>query len=231
MSRVFITGSADGLGQVAARKLVDGGHKVYVHGRNEQRASEALAGAPGASGAVTGDLSSLKETQALGDQVNAAGHFDAIIHNAGVYSDRERVLTGDGLMRIFQVNVLAPYLLTALIERPARLVYLTSGMQRSGNPDLEDPQWEHRAWSGSQAYSDSKLYVLMLALAAARLWPTVCSNAVDPGWVPTRMGGAGAPEDLEEGAAGEDGIRGDEGILVHLAAQPAVGAVATAQAQ
>src|SRR3954469_8723816 len=111
MSRVFITGSADGLGQVAARKLVSGGHEVFVHGRDEQRASEALAGIPGASGAVSGDLSSLEETRALAVQVNAVGHFDAIIHNAGVYSDRERVATGDGLMRIFQVNVLAPYLL------------------------------------------------------------------------------------------------------------------------
>src|SRR3954471_14375248 len=110
MSSVFITGSADGLGQLAARKLLSSGHEVCVHGRNERRASEGLAATPGASGDLSGELSSLQETPALADQVNAFGHFDAVIHNAGVYSDRERMLTGDGLMRIFQVNVLAPYL-------------------------------------------------------------------------------------------------------------------------
>jgi NAD(P)-dependent dehydrogenase (short-subunit alcohol dehydrogenase family) len=91
-------------------------------------------------------------------------------------------------------------LLTALITSPDRLVYLSSGMHNGGSADLSDPQWKARRWNGSQAYSDSKLFDAVLALAVARRWPNVLSNAVEPGWVPTRMGGAGAPDDLRLGA-------------------------------
>jgi NAD(P)-dependent dehydrogenase (short-subunit alcohol dehydrogenase family) len=92
--------------------------------------------------------------------------------------------------------VLAPYLLTALINPPARLVYLSSGMHRGGNASLADPQWTRRRWNGAQAYSDSKLFDVVLAFAVARHWPAVLSNALEPGWVPTRMGGPDAPDDL-----------------------------------
>jgi NAD(P)-dependent dehydrogenase (short-subunit alcohol dehydrogenase family) len=100
---------------------------------------------------------------------------------------------------VLAVNVLAPYLLTALIERPARLIYLSSGMHRDGDPSLADIDWISRRWNGVQAYCDSKLFLTAFAAAIARRWPDVRSNAVDPGWVPTRMGGAGAPDDLVQG--------------------------------
>jgi NAD(P)-dependent dehydrogenase (short-subunit alcohol dehydrogenase family) len=200
MSRVFITGSADGLGQMAARLLVAGGHRVVLHARHAARAREAMIAVPGAEEAVTGDLSSIAETTALADQVNALGAFDAIIHNAGIgYRERARDATTDGLPRVLAVNTLAPYILTALIHKPKRLVYLSSGMHRSGDPTLRDLEWNARAWDGSQAYADSKLHDLILAFAVARLWPTVLSNAVEPGWVPTKMGGASAPDDLAKG--------------------------------
>jgi NAD(P)-dependent dehydrogenase (short-subunit alcohol dehydrogenase family) len=96
--------------------------------------------------------------------------------------------------------VLAPYLLTALMTPPDRLVYLTSGMHRSGAANLDDPQWTRRRWSGSAAYSDSKLLDVVLTFAVARRRPDVLANAVDPGWVATRMGGAGAPGDLATGS-------------------------------
>ena len=109
----------------------------------------------------------------------------------------------DGLAHVFAVNVLAPYLLTALIGRtgpgragPGRLVYLSSGMHRGGDASLDDPQWERRRWNGAQAYADSKLFDTVLAFAVARRWPGGRSNAVEPGWVPTRMGGPGAPDDM-----------------------------------
>jgi NAD(P)-dependent dehydrogenase (short-subunit alcohol dehydrogenase family) len=199
MSTVLITGSADGLGLLAARLLIGEGHDVVVHGRNPRRAEDALAAAPGAAGAVSGDLSSIAETTALAEQANAHGRFDAVIHNAGVYRLPRRVETADGLSKVFAVNVLAPYLLTALVDRPDRLIYLSSGLHRGGDPDLGDPQWARRRWNASQAYSDSKLHVVALAFAVARRWSDVRSNVVDPGWVPTRMGGPGAPDDLDQG--------------------------------
>ena len=200
MTRVFITGSADGLGQLAARQLVEGGHQVVLHARSEARAREAMSAVPGAERAVAGDLSSIAETKALAAQVNALGAFDSIIHNAAVgYRERARIATVDGLPHVFAINSLAPYILTALVTRPKRLIYLGSGMHRSGDATLRDLEWKRRGWDGSQAYADSKLHDVLLAFAVARLWPDVLSNAVDPGWVPTKMGGSSAPDDLERG--------------------------------
>lgn len=198
MARVLITGSADGLGLMAGRLLVEQGHDVVLHARNDSRARDTSAVAPGAAQVVVGDLASLDGMRAVAEQ--ADGPFDAVIHNAAVgYQERRRITTVDGLAHVFAVNVLAPYLLTALIPAPARLVYLSSGMHRSGDPGLDDLQWERRRWQGAQAYADSKLLDTILAFAVARRWPSVRSNAVDPGWVATRMGGPGAPDDLSKG--------------------------------
>jgi NAD(P)-dependent dehydrogenase (short-subunit alcohol dehydrogenase family) len=200
MARVFITGSADGLGQMAAQNLVADGHRVVLHARSAERAREALSAVPGAEDAVVGELSRIDDTKALAERVNALGDFDAVIHNAGVgYRERARSATPDGLPLVFAVNTLAPYILTALIHRPKRLVYLSSGMHQSGDSSLRDLEWKSRAWDGSQAYSDSKLHDVILAFAVARLWPDALSNAVEPGWVPTKMGGPSAPDDLSKG--------------------------------
>lgn len=200
MASILITGSADGLGRMAARRLVASDHDVVLHARNAGRARQAMEAVPGARDALVGDLASIAETRAVADQASAAGPFDAVIHNAAVGYREPRVETVDGLEHVFAVNVLAPYLLTALVERPRRLVYLSSGMHRGGDPDLTDLQWRRRRWNGAQAYSDSKLFDLVLAFAVARRWPRVLSNAIDPGWVATKMGGAGAPDDFDEGS-------------------------------
>jgi NAD(P)-dependent dehydrogenase (short-subunit alcohol dehydrogenase family) len=169
MARVFITGSSDGLGLMAARLLIEEGHSVIGHARSEHRAEQTRTALPGAEQVVTGDLSSMEQTRGVAGQVNALGDVDAVIYNAGVGPyERQRVETADGLAHVFEIDVLAPYILTALIARPRRLVYLTSGMHRGGVPALDDPQWEHRAWRGSQAYSDAKLYDLALAMAVGR---------------------------------------------------------------
>jgi NAD(P)-dependent dehydrogenase (short-subunit alcohol dehydrogenase family) len=184
MARVFITGSADGLGRLAAETLVGEGHRVVVHVRSDAR-RDAVGDLldRGASVAV-GDLADRDQTRDLASQVDAIGPMDAVIHNAGVMRGPD----------ILEVNVVAPYLLTALMERPERLVYLSSGMHRGGRAEPSAIERGERI-----SYSDSKLFVTAFAAAVARRWPDVSSNSVDPGWVPTRMGGAGAPDDLRLG--------------------------------
>jgi len=199
MRRIFITGSTDGLGRAAARTLMDEGHEVVLHARSKQRASALADLASRAAGVVIGDLSSAVETRAIADQVNKIGRMHAVIHNAGIYREPARGATPEGHAKVLTVNTLAPYILTALIERPDRLIYLSSGMHRGGAGSLSDVGWTQRRWDTNRGYSESKLYVTALAFAVARRWPKVLSNAVDPGWVPTKMGGAGAPDDLEMG--------------------------------
>ena len=199
MSRIFITGSADGLGRAAAGVLIGEGHDVVLHARTRERAAALGDLAPNSAGVVIGDLGSAAQTRDLADQVNSIGPMDAVIHNAGVYLEPSRSATAEGHATTLAVNTLAPYLLTALIGRPGRLVYLSSGMHHGGAGSLRDIDWTQRRWTAATAYSESKLHITALALKVARAWPEVLSNAVDPGWVPTRMGGAGAPDDLEMG--------------------------------
>src|SRR3984957_5386713 len=196
MARIFITGSADGLGLMAAEILTRQGHAVTLHARNDRRAEDARQGLPSADAVVAGGLGTIAGRRGVAGAANALGRFDAVIHNAGVGYREPRVETDDGLEHVFAINVLAPYLLTALITTPDRLAYLSSGMHRGGDAGLDDPQWTRRRWNGAQAYSDSKLFDVALAFAVARRWPAVLSNSLEPGWVPTKMGGPGAPDDL-----------------------------------
>src|SRR5436305_774608 len=185
---------------MAAQLLVEQGHQVVVHGRNDQRAADAMRSVPDAEAVVTGDLSSMPQTRSLAEQVNALGRLDAVIHNAAVgYREQRKIETEDGLPHVFAVNTMAPYLLTALIQRPKRLVYLSSVLHRSGDVALEDVTWKQHRWQGQQAYADTKLHDTLLAFAVARRWPDVLSNAVEPGWVKTKMGGPSATDDLDQG--------------------------------
>jgi NAD(P)-dependent dehydrogenase (short-subunit alcohol dehydrogenase family) len=188
MARIFITGSSDGLGSLAAKMLIDQGHRVVLHARNTERAQHALEKVPGAEKVLVADLSSIEETKRLAEEVNTSGQFDAIIHNAGVYQVPNKL--------IFTVNTLAPYILTCLIHKPERLIYMTSGMHLQGDPGLRDFSRD----TDRYYYSDSKLHDVILAMGVARKWPAVYSNAVNPGWVPTKMGGRSAPDNLERGA-------------------------------
>lgn len=187
MARVFVTGSAGGLGRAAGRALIGQGHQVVLHARHPDRLGEVGDLVDSGAAAVTGDLSSREETRNVAGQVNRLGRMDAVIHNAGVNTGPD----------ILAVNVVAPYLLTVLIERPSRLVYLSSGMHRGGRLSVRGLDAVHAG--ASMSYSDSKLLVTTLAAAIARQWPDVLANAVDPGWVPTRMGGPGARDDLKLG--------------------------------
>jgi NAD(P)-dependent dehydrogenase (short-subunit alcohol dehydrogenase family) len=187
MARIFITGSADGLGQMSAQLLLEQGHQVIIHARNAERRRDALKKTSGAVDVLTADLSRTEETKTLAEKVNQSGSFDVVIHNAGVYHASAK--------EIFAVNTLAPYILTCLIQKPKRLIYLSSGLHLQGRPNLEYVKEN----SDRISYSDSKLHIMMITLALARKWPDVYCNAVNPGWVPTKMGGGNAPDNLQKG--------------------------------
>jgi NAD(P)-dependent dehydrogenase (short-subunit alcohol dehydrogenase family) len=185
---------------MAARLLIEQRHEVVLHGRNDDRSRDALAAAADAGGAVSGDLCTVAGARTVAEAINKLGRFDAVIHNAGIgYRETQRVETEPGVPSVFAVNVLAPYILTALIETPGRLVYVSSGMHRGVRPRMDDLLWTRRAWSGSSAYAESKLCDVLLAFAVARRWKNVRSNALEPGWVATKMGGPSAPDDLHQG--------------------------------
>ena len=211
MSRIFISGSSTGLGLMAGELLASQGHQVVLHARNANRAGDARRALPNVEAIVVGDIETIAGAKDVAAQVNALGHFDAVIHNAAVgYREGHRI-TSDGLPHVFAINTLSAYILTALIERPKRLVYLSSGMHHHADANLDDILWKKRRWNGSAAYAESKLHDTMLAFAIARRWPDVFSNALEPGWVPTKMGGAGAPDDMDQAhltqawlAAGDD---------------------------
>jgi len=188
--RIFITGSSDGLGLLAAQSLIAQGHQVVLHARNHARSQHALDNAHGADTVLIADLAKQDEVEALAREVNNLGRFDAVIHNAGVYTESHE--------SIFKVNCLAPYMLTCLIgtegQKPSRLIYLSSAMHTGGRALLNNLPY-------GTSYSDSKFQIVLLTKAVARAFPDVYANAVNPGWVPTKMGGGGAPDNLEEGAA------------------------------
>jgi NAD(P)-dependent dehydrogenase (short-subunit alcohol dehydrogenase family) len=198
MARIFITGSTTGLGLMAGELLGGEGHDVVLHARNANRADDVRYLMPAAREIVVGDLETIAGAKSVAAQVNALGRFDAVIHNAAVGYREPHRLTTDGLPHLFAINTLSVYLLTALIERPARLIYLSSKMHRRADANFDDMLWTKRPWDASTAYAESKLHDALLAFAVARRWPSVLSNALEPGWVPTRMGGSGAPDDLDQ---------------------------------
>lgn len=187
MARILVTGSADGLGHATAQTLLEAGHDVVVHTRNRTRLAAVSTLLYQGARVVVGDLADIDQVYDVAEQADELGRMDAVIHNAGVNTGRD----------IMPVNVVAPYVLTAQMRRPSRLIYLSSSMHTSGRPLIDGVDWSGRRRSGT--YSDSKLFVTALAAAVARVWPDVLANAVDPGWVPTRMGGPSAPDDLRLG--------------------------------
>jgi len=186
VTRILVTGSTEGLGRAAADALLSAGHDVVVHARDHERAAVLRPLVERGAAMVVGDFTDHRAVRRVAAELGGSEPLDSVIHNAGVWS-------GPAVM---PVNIIAPYLLTALLPGPRRLVYLSSGSHFGGHPSLAGLQGPD---GGAGTYSDSKLYVTALAAAVARLRPAVLSNAVDPGWVPTRMGGPHAPDDLELG--------------------------------
>jgi NAD(P)-dependent dehydrogenase (short-subunit alcohol dehydrogenase family) len=224
MARIFISGSSTGLGLMAGQLLAGQGHRVVLHARDGTRARDAGRALPAADAVVVGDLETIAGAREVAAQANALGRFDAVVHSAAVgYREGQRV-TADGLPHVFAINTLAAYVLTAAIEKPKRLVYLSSGLHHRAHANLDDMLWRQRRWDGATAYAESKLHDVLLAFAVARRWPGVRSNALEPGWVPTRMGGPGAPDDLDQAhrtqawlaASDDEAARTTTGYFYHL---------------
>ncbi|CAA9959881.1 Daunorubicin C-13 ketoreductase [Pyrenophora teres f. maculata] len=215
MARFFITGSSDGLGAATAKALIAKGHSVVLHARNDARAKDAREAVPGAEAVVIGDLSSLAETKALAEAVNKLGTFDCVIHNAAICMGPYQE-TVDGIPAIVAINSVAPYVLSVLIKRPKRLVFVTSGMHEFGTSSLTDIFWKLRPaglYEQFSAYGSSKFLLMLLMKAFARMWPDTVSTSLEPGHVPTKMGGPSGTDSMEAAvdlylslAEGEDEI-------------------------
>lgn len=195
MARIIVTGSADGIGALAAKQLTSRGHEVYLHARSASRAKDAMQNCPKAQKCFVADLSSLSEAKKFAEEINGLGSVDCIVHNAGVMHgvSGKKAAEGDyGLL--FATNTLAPYVLTSLVAgRSKRYVFLGSQLHSSGDGSLKN--------LSQCGYGDSKLHDIMLAFAFSRHLQAQGveeSNALDPGWVPTKMGGSGAPGDINK---------------------------------
>ncbi len=199
MATIAITGSTDGIGRAAARRLLAGGHAVVLHARSEARGAPVAEelGRLGDVRLVTGDLADLAEVRSLADRL---GELDVLVHNAGVWPPEGAPPSAQGHELAFAVNALAPHLLTALLHERVRerLVFLGSGMVGSGRVDPDDLGTPR---SSRRAYADSKALDVVLALGWARRLPQLRVGAVDPGWVRTKLASPGAPGDVEDGGA------------------------------
>lgn len=203
MARILVTGSTDGLGRATAAALLDQGHQVIVHARSAERAAAFAELTDRGADRIIVDLADRQAVMDAAAELDGGEAIDAVIHNAGVIS-------GPGLL---PVNVVAPYLFTALLRTPTRHVYLSSGMHRGGSTDLADLDWDGDRVTAS--YSDTKLFVTTLSATVADRWaPRVSANAVDPGWVPTKMGGAGAPDDFDLGHETQERLATDPHLAV-----------------
>jgi NAD(P)-dependent dehydrogenase (short-subunit alcohol dehydrogenase family) len=198
MALVFITGSTDGLGRAAAQSLLGAGHDVVLHARSAQRAAALTPLASHSREVVVGDLRSAADIKGIADQVNAIGCMDAIIYNAGVYTERSRGSTPEGHAGVLAVNTRAIHAHgTYRASPPAGVSQQRAAPRRRGL--TRRSRLEEAALDPARVYAESKLHVVALAFALVKRWPDVMSNAVNPGWARTKMSGAGAPVDLDTG--------------------------------
>jgi NAD(P)-dependent dehydrogenase (short-subunit alcohol dehydrogenase family) len=196
----IITGATSGVGYQAARRLAQGGAHVVMVCRNREKAARVKSELERDYGvqaeAVLADFSRLADVrQAAGILLASYPRIDVLINNAGVHHTR-RTMTEDGIETVFQVNHLAPFLLTRLLlprlidSAPARIIQVNSQGHRFGGLDLNDLNWDRRRYKGLQGYGASKVAQLLTIweLADQLQGSGVTINAVHPGEVKTHIG-------------------------------------------
>jgi len=224
---ILVTGATDGIGKQTAIELAKKGAHVIVHGRNPEkveavRQAVEKAGAAKAE-AVAFDLASFKSVRKGAEEIaKRVDRLDVLVNNAGVFMN-ERVVTEDGFETTFQVNHLAPFLLTRLLidsvlKGPgARVVNVSSIAHRRGRLTLDDLQRE-RNYDGYGAYAQSKLANVFFTLEFANRFPPerITANALHPGVVGTKL--------LREGfgSSGSDSVEEGAETSVYLATSPEV---------
>ncbi|GMH82074.1 hypothetical protein TrVE_jg12966 [Triparma verrucosa] len=210
LSTALITGSTDGIGLHTARKLLESGHKVIVHGRNQQRVDAAVSDLSkyGEVSSYTADLSSVSGCLSLANAIKRDhSTLEILINNAGVFSPTFTT-TPSGLETTFAVNVLAPFIITRellpllLATSSSRIINVSSISQNDGPSTIkvstvlssifQDPS----TYDKYSSYGISKRLIAMYSQTLSRRLssmgvphPTVMS--CDPGTVNTKMLSAG----------------------------------------
>ncbi len=195
---ILITGSTDGIGKQAALELAQMQMDVIVHGRNAKKAEATAQEIKKQSGqtnveCVAGDFSSLAEVKQMASNLHQKyTKLDVLLNNAGVW-ETERQLTQDGFEMTFQVNHLAPFLLTLSVldllmsAAPSRVVNVSSTAQANAI-DFNNLQGE-QSFNGYLQYAASKLCTVLFTFElASRLDASqITSNCLHPGVIATKL--------------------------------------------
>ncbi|WP_410649752.1 SDR family NAD(P)-dependent oxidoreductase [Amycolatopsis sp. cmx-4-54] len=197
---VLLTGASDGIGFETARLLVAQGCTVIAHARTPEESDESCdrlvksgVDARKLRPAVA-DFTDLREVIDLAVTVaETCPRLDVLVNNAAITGPQGRAVTKDGHEQTIQVNYLAPYLLTRLLEdaldrsEVSRVVNVSSSLHRGGRINWNDLNWKRRYNRGA-AYAQSKLALTMMTTALAEFRPKVREAvSVHPGVIATRM--------------------------------------------
>ncbi|KMV23947.1 SDR family NAD(P)-dependent oxidoreductase [Mycobacterium heckeshornense] len=192
---IVITGASDGIGAAAARRLSHAGEHVVVIGRSETKTT-AVAAELGADCFVA-DFADLTQVRALAQQLRSRySRIDVLANNAGGMTTRIE-FTGDGYEKTFQVNYLAPFLLTTqlvdlLVESRASVINTSSASQKLlGRVTIEDLHNTHR-YRPSKVYALTKLAIILFTKELHRRYHDagLSAAAFHPGYVDTNFGPA-----------------------------------------